>query len=70
MAYAIQPSCTFESRVTDLSGVTVTTTIVVPADAEWSDMRECSELASMGASSTAKHVHTSIMRSAEKEPPF
>jgi hypothetical protein len=70
MAHAIPPEWTFEAAVTDLSGIRVTTTITVPMDAEWNDVRESGELAQMGAFVTANHVAKSIARSAEKEPPF
>jgi hypothetical protein len=70
MAYAVQPEWRFESTVTDLNGVRVTATITVPANAEWNDVRECSELSQMGANFTANHVAKSIQASADKEVPF
>lgn len=70
MAYAVQPEWTFETTVTDLSGIRIQATITVPADAEWNDVRECGELAQMGAHFTLGHVLKSVARSAEKEPPF
>lgn len=70
MAYGIPPEWTFESSVIDLNGVRVRTTITVPENAEWNGVRECGELAQMGANWTAGHIAKSIARSAEKEPPF
>jgi hypothetical protein len=70
MAYAIPPVRTFESTITDLNGIRVTTTITVPVAAEWDEVRECSELASMGSTTTANYVARSIAASAEKEVPF
>lgn len=68
--YAVPPEWRFESTITDLNGVVVTTTVTVPQDAEWNDVRECSELTQMGANFTANHVAKSIAASAAKEPPL
>jgi hypothetical protein len=70
MAYAVPPEWTFESTITGPDGIRIATTISVPVDAEWNDVRECSELSQMGANFTSNHVRKSIATSADKEPPF
>ena len=70
MTYAVPPDWTFESTATNPNGVRITTTITVPVDAEWNDVRECGELAQMGSHLTLGHVLKSIARSAENEVPF
>lgn len=62
----LPPAWTFESTVTHLNGVRVTTTITVPADAAWTDVQECGELAQMGASQTA----TRVIKSSQEDVPF
>ena len=62
----LPPEWTFDSTVTDPGGVRVTTTITVPADAAWADVRECGELAQMGSHVTVGHVMKSRTSSNER----
>lgn len=66
------PAWRFESRVTEPGGITITTTITVPTDTRWQDVREASELGQMGANFTLGHVLKSLERSNkfDEEPPF
>lgn len=61
---------TFRSTVSDPSGIRVTTVVTVPVDVAWDDVRECGELAQMGANHTAGFVNKSRAASLDKEPPF
>jgi hypothetical protein len=62
----LPPEWTFEATVIGLNGIRVTTTVTVPADAAWSSVMECSELAQMGAAQTA----TRVIKTSQEEPPF
>jgi len=64
----LPPEWTFETTITDPSGVRITTTVTVPADVAWSDVAECAELTQMGASQTATRVNKSAIASNEKVP--
>lgn len=65
------PHWTFESRITQPDGITVTTTITVPVGTRWGDVREASELSQMGANWTLGHVLKSIARTeVSEELPF
>lgn len=65
------PHWTFESRVTEPGGITVTTTITVPTDTRWPDVGEASELSQMGANWTFGHIRKSLARTeVSEECPF
>ena len=59
---------TFESRVTQPNGITVTCTITVPRSAEWSDVGEINEVAQMCAGRASAAVLTNKTRADEKVP--
>lgn len=50
------------AQETDLSGVSVTVTITVPADCWWKDQRESLEIAQMTASRAMSSIRTSQER--------
>jgi hypothetical protein len=64
------PEWTFRSTMTDPAGWRVTTVITVPVNAAWGDVKECGELAQMGAFRAAELVAKSRQQSLDKECPF
>lgn len=65
------PHWTFESRITDPGGMTVSVVITVPTDTRWADPSEASEIGQMGAGHTARLIAKNMTRStAPEEYPF
>jgi len=62
----LPPEWTFETTITNPSGVRVTTVITVPDEAAWPSVQECGDVAQLAVSQTAARV----LKAMQEEPPF
>jgi len=58
----------FQASYTDPSGIRVNTTILVPAEVAWPDVREVGEIAQMTACGALAHIDTSRARRPMPDP--
>lgn len=63
----MSPHWTFESRITNPDGMTISVVITVPTDTRWHDPSEASELSQMGAIQTSRLIAKNMTRSAAPE---
>jgi len=64
------PHWTFESRITEPDGMTISVVITVPTDTRWHDPSEAGEIGQMGARHTERLIAKNMTRHSDEECPF